>query len=97
MGLIIEIILTIVAWNRGWKWLALIPLGVGVLLGLIIGLIGGSMGSTAEDLSWVVVFDAIVIIALIIMCFVKPKSAEVTATKSETPIENKPEAPAEKK
>jgi hypothetical protein len=91
MGLIIEIILTIVAWNRGWRWFALIPLGVGVLLGLIIGLIGGSMGQTADDLSWVIVFDAIVIIALIIMCFTKPKSA------SETSIENKPEAPVEKK
>lgn len=85
MGLIIEIILTIVAALRGWKWKAVIPVGASLLLGFIIGIIGGSMGYTADDMSWVIVFDAIAIIILIIMCIVKPKSMNVD-NKSETPI-----------
>lgn len=85
MRLIIEIILTIVAWNRGWRWKAIIPVGAGSLLGFIIGFIGGSLGYTVNDMSWVGIFDVFVIIALIIMCICKPKSMNA---------DNKPEIPA---
>ena len=61
--LIVEIVLTIVAWNRGWKWLALIPLG----MAFGIGLIAGASGATASDLESLLVIDVIAIIALIVM------------------------------
>jgi len=51
MGFILQIILSIVAWNRGWKWLALIPILVALPLGFLIGYIGGSMGYTPEEMS----------------------------------------------
>lgn len=78
MGLIIQIILSIVAWNRGWKWLALIPVGVALFVGLMIGIIGGSMGYTAEEMSWAVILDIIVFIILIYMCIKAPKSEQAT-------------------
>jgi len=62
--LILEIILTIVAWNRGWKWLALIPLGVAFGIGLILGSTGNFSVDDAGSLIWI---DVVAIIALIVM------------------------------
>jgi len=91
MGLIIQIILTIIAWNRGWRWLALIPIAVGFTLGFIIGTIIKSMGYSIEDFGWLVIFDIIVGIILLIMCIKKRNSEELP---TET-IEKLPE-PTEK-
>lgn len=48
MLLILEIVLAIAAWRRGWKGWALLPLvsafGFGFLMGLIIGASGASYG-----------------------------------------------------
>jgi hypothetical protein len=45
--LIIEILLTIKAWRRGWRGFALLPLGIllpaGLLLGMVIGASGGNL------------------------------------------------------
>ena len=48
MLLILEIILTVAAWRRGWKGWALVPLGVAVLLGMVIG---GAIGADGGDIS----------------------------------------------
>ena len=61
--LIIEIILTFVAWGRGWKWLALLPLGIAFGIGLIAGASGASM----DDLAGLIWIDVVAIIALIVM------------------------------
>ena len=49
MFTIIEIILTVVAWRKGWRGRALLPLagvlGVSTLLGLAVGAAGGSLES----------------------------------------------------
>lgn len=42
--IIIEIILTIVAWRRGWRGLALIPLSAVLIIGFMAGVIGGASG-----------------------------------------------------
>ena len=61
MLLIAEIILTIVAWNKGWKWLSLIPIGISFLIGVMLGLSGfTSLGPFA-------IFDILAIIALVVM------------------------------
>lgn len=70
MLLIAEIILTIIAWQKGWRWLALIPIGIAVVIGLIVG---ASTGST--DVGAYIIFDILAVIALIIMIVVKPKTA----------------------
>lgn len=62
--LIIEIILTIVAWGRGWRWLSLIPLGSLMLLAILIGLSIPLALSNPLQFIWL---DVLAIIALIIM------------------------------
>jgi uncharacterized membrane protein YfcA len=72
--LIIEIILTVLVWRKGWKWLSLIPLGVAFLIGLIIGASGASINSA-------IIFDVLAIIALIIMLVKSPKETPKETTK----------------
>jgi uncharacterized membrane protein YfcA len=73
MLLIAEIILTIFAWRNGWKWYALIPLGICMVIGFLIGLIVGMFGGTLPALSPVLIFDLLAIVALIVMVCKKPK------------------------
>lgn len=63
MLLILEIILTIVAWKRGWKSMALIPVGVVFCIGLIVG----ATGATAATIASLIIFDVICVIILIVM------------------------------
>lgn len=77
MGFIIQIILSIVAWNRGWRWLALIPIGAALVIGILIGFIGGSMGYSPEDMRWSIILDVIIFIILIYMC-IKPHESNKT-------------------
>lgn len=70
MLLIVEIILTIVAWNKGWKAKSLIPLASSIVLGLFIGIILGSVGVTTIPLG-VILIDLVAVVILIIMV-VKP-------------------------
>ena len=65
MMLIVQIILTIVAWNKGWKAYSLIPVGAAFFVGFVIGASGGEIGPTAMAV------DALSILALIIMIFNK--------------------------
>jgi hypothetical protein len=71
MLLIAEIILTVFAWRKGWKWYSLIPGGSALFLGFCVGLSNpnGSLGSAI----WV---DVLATIALIVMVSVKPKEKE---------------------
>lgn len=79
--LIIEIILTIIAWSRGWKAKSLIPLGCVVGIGFLIGLIMGSSGYSQQDIAnagWIIVFDIIGMLVLVGMIFIQPKSVKDT-------------------
>jgi Na+/phosphate symporter len=68
MLLIVEIILTIVAWRRGWMWYSLIPVGIGVTLGFLIGVSAASSGSTIDAASpGFIIIDLIICVALGIM------------------------------
>jgi len=70
--LIVEIILTIAAWGRGWKWLSLLPLGIAFGIGLIYGASGGNV----EDMGAIVLVDVAAIIALIVMTIVRKPGTE---------------------
>jgi uncharacterized membrane protein YfcA len=77
MLLIAEIVLTIFAWKRGWRWYALIPMGLCLIIGFIIGLSIGASGGSINDIPSVsIVLDVIAVIALIVLCSIKPKSNE---------------------
>jgi hypothetical protein len=67
--IIIEIILTIVAWRKGWRWLALIPVSVAFCIGIVIGSSGGPI-----DPLTLVIWDILAIIALVVMVVVKPSN-----------------------
>jgi uncharacterized membrane protein YfcA len=74
MLLIIEIILTVIAWIRGWKWRSLIPLGLLVFIGFTVGMILGSLGLDPLVFQPAGIFlDLLGVIALFVMCIVKPK------------------------
>jgi hypothetical protein len=75
MLLIAEIILTIFAWRKGWKWLSLIPLGTGMFTGFLIGFAVGSSGGNLDAARGVgVLLDFVIIGVLIYMVIKGPKS-----------------------
>ena len=81
MLFIIEIILTVFAWRNGWKWWALLPVGIAVLIGIVVGLsVGISGGSSISP--GIVVVDILAIIALVVLVAKKPTST--------TEIDSKP-------
>ena len=81
MLFIVEILLTIFAWRNGWKWLALLPVGIAFFIAFFIGLGIGYAGGTVIP-EGVIFIDLIAIGVLIYM-----------TAKCKTPVEipNKPE------
>jgi hypothetical protein len=71
--LLVEIILTIIAWVRGWKWWALLPLGIALAIGFFVGVGIASTGGTinTNDMMSFIWVDILAVIALGIMCFKK--------------------------
>ncbi len=51
MLLILEIVLTVAAWRKGWRAWALMPLGVGMSVAFLIGVAIGASGGTAEHVT----------------------------------------------
>jgi hypothetical protein len=75
--LIIEIVLTIFAWRKGWRWLALIPTALALCIGLLLGIgIAASGGSVSAPNAATIIIDVLAIIALIVMVTKGPKSKE---------------------
>jgi len=74
LGILFEIGLTIWVWNRGWKWLSLLPMGIVLMIAFFIGIAVGSSGGSINDVSWVTsILDVLAIIVLIIMGIVGKK------------------------
>ena len=68
MGLILEIVLTVVAWRKGWGWKALIPMGITGSIafgsGFMIGLFGGDVMTIWP---YFMILDVLCILSLIVM------------------------------
>jgi len=69
MLLIAEIVLTVLVWQKGWKWLSLIPVISALLIGLMFGIVGGSLIVSP----WIILIDVLAVIALIVMLNITPK------------------------
>jgi predicted MFS family arabinose efflux permease len=75
--LIIEILLTIAVWRKGWKGWALLPAGISLALGFVLGFsIGASGGRPEEWIGLGLIIDGISIMALIIMVTRNPKKVK---------------------
>ena len=79
MILILEIIFTIIAWRKGWKGWALLPLGICMFVGILIGLsVGASEGSIEDVAPWCILLDLVALISLIVLMIRAPRSIEQT-------------------
>ena len=77
MLMIIEIILTVSAWKKGWKGWALLPLGIGMPLAFVIGIVvNASGGTTGQVAISCLILDVIAIIALGIMTSRAPEGTK---------------------
>jgi hypothetical protein len=58
--LILEIIMTVLAWRKGWRWYSLIPCATAFSIGLVYGFIGinppGAVGVYIEILALLALF-----------------------------------------
>lgn len=75
MILVCEILLTIQAWKRGWKALALLPMVIGLAAGMVFGVVAPDF---VERMGmWLIVLDLGILAVLGVMC-ATGKSAQAT-------------------
>lgn len=75
--LLIEIVLTIVAWRKGWGSRALLPLGIAAAIAFLAGLTVGLTDGTEATLRTVaLIVDLSALAALAIMVMRTPRPAE---------------------
>lgn len=83
MILLIEIILTISAWRKGWKARALLPLGLGMSVSFLIGMAVGASGGTIENvIPLCVLIELAILVSLIIMAIKAPRHYKEAQTPS---------------
>lgn len=75
----LEFLLLVFAWRRGWKSLALIPVGLAIVAGFLMGAAGASLDETGLA---VLLPDLVATAVLGLMCAVKPQQPRWTATTS---------------
>ena len=92
--LIILIVMTAVAWKKGWGPKALLPMVIGLGLAFIIGFTAGLSGGSARDIAApLVLIDLGMLVSLIVMVSRKPAKSE-TGKEVEQPAAQGAEVPA---
>ncbi len=79
--LLIQIILTVVAWNKGYKAMALLPVGITLFIGFMIGF--ANPGITDAELMSYVWIDALAVFILIAMIITAKKHIEQPAVEDD--------------
>lgn len=78
---VLEIILTISAWKKGWRWRALLPLALGCVAAFLVGAAAGANGGSVENvLPIAVLLELGVIGSLIAMVARAPRSVRTSAS-----------------
>jgi uncharacterized integral membrane protein len=78
---VLEIILTISAWKRGWRWRALLPLALGCVAAFLVGAAAGANGGSVEDvLPIAVLLELAVVGSLIAMVARSPRTARLAGS-----------------
>ena len=77
--MLLQLILVVIAWRRGWKAKSLIPLAGAVAAGFLMGLFGAfdEYSLTGELSLALLIPDLLAIIALITMVIVRPEERRV--------------------
>jgi uncharacterized membrane protein YfcA len=87
MLLIVEIILTVAAWRRGWRARALLPIAVCLLLAFVFGAVIGASGGSMDSVVGVAfLLDLTAIVTLAVMV-ARPRTAEPEEQATGTAIE----------
>lgn len=73
MLFILEIVLTIIAWRKGWNWKSLLPMLIAFFMGVFMGSVALATGNTLNASS-LIIWDILATITLIVMCFVSPEA-----------------------
>lgn len=71
--LILQIILTIIAWRNGWKWKSLLPVGILFCVAFLIGYFVGVSGGDLSQIGSIYILDIISVIILLVMVIFHPK------------------------
>lgn len=82
--IILQILLTIWAWRKGWKWYSLIPICIAIIIGIIV-----AMANVPEinGKEWIITFlgDILIVITLMNMIiFAKNKFSKENRNPFET-------------
>lgn len=72
MLLIIEIILTVAAWKKGWKAWALVPIGIPLIIGFIVGLTMDPSQSIDAAVAPLIVIELACVAVLAFMAYRRP-------------------------
>ena len=87
MLLIIEILLTVSAWKKGWRAKALLPLGIGVFVAFVAGIIIGVNHGNPDNLNFpFIILDLLVVFVLGAMCNRTPEVKKGWAEKMEVDV-----------
>jgi len=86
--LLVEIILIIEAWRRGWKGWALLPLGVGAGIGFLIGLIMGASGVSEDSIFGICFVVDLACIGVLIGMIAKPRRVAKLSGTASQPLQN---------
>ena len=81
MLLVLEIMLTISAWKKGWKGFALLPVITAMFLGLVIG---GSVTDEDSLYGLSIVLDIICVLVLAVMNAIRRRAVEEDRSADET-------------
>ena len=69
--LILQIILTVIAWFRGWKWYALIPLTIGIITSLLMKYIFVNPSNAINMKLFASIITVVINLVLLLLCIIK--------------------------
>lgn len=76
MLLILEIILTVAAWRRGWKAWALTPIAIGLSIGFMLGFVIGASGGSMDGVVAVGLLLDLTVVGTLVAMVASPRTAE---------------------